>query len=129
LDIKSTQIGRIKQWPLFSTLVLGFISTLLPQLTIMTNLFIVLTFILQAITTSSYIKENNKNINKLVKENNTNQIEIEYTKEEKEKTKTLEKNIDFSSKKKLEELKKFKNELIENNNDKIEEKGFQKRKK
>ena len=72
LDIKSTQIGRIKQWPLFSSLVLGFLSTLVPVISPITNMFILITFAFQLLTTSSYIKENEKNILKLCTEEKQN---------------------------------------------------------
>lgn len=69
LKIKSAQIGRIKQWPLSASLVLGLLSLLLPGMNIYLNISVIITFILQLITTTSYIKCNNESINKLKIEN------------------------------------------------------------
>ena len=75
LKIKSTQIGRIKQWPLFISLVLGFLSVLVPSISIATNITIFLTFLLQVATTISYIENNNKIINKIEKQKLINKVE------------------------------------------------------
>ena len=136
-NIKSTQIGRIKQWPLFSSLVLGFISTLTPSITIVTNISLIITFLLQIITAISYIKSNNKSVEKLKFNGNDMYLkkddeEMEI-KEKKEKVKTIDSFCTSQKNKKnyIDEkrnLEKLKEELTFN---KIssDEKGYQKIKK
>ena len=110
IDISSTQIGRIKEWPLFATLGLGFISSLNPILDVITKIMIITTFLLQVITADSYIIQNNMKINKNKKEeniiNNTLEIDLEEKKYDKEKKITNDKRI--------QELKQYKDELLNN---------------
>ena len=111
LNIKSTQIGKIKEWPLFSTLGLGFLSSLNPILNIITKIMIVITFSLQLITAGSYIKQNDKEIKNLRKNKEilgTNSLDVNFEKENKEEKKIITKNN------KIEELKKYKQELVNN---------------
>ena len=135
LDIKSTQIGRIKQWPLFCSLVLGFISVICPSMTAITNISLIITFLLQIVTALSYIKSNNENIKKIeIKNINIKLTEFEENKEKsKEKIKTIEpisssicNNKEYLKEK--EELEKLKEELIFKEEKNVQ-KGFQKRKK
>lgn len=120
LDIKSTQIGRIKQWPLFLSLILGFVSTLLPSLSIVTNISILLTALFQLATAASYIKSNNENI-KILKtidfEKNIDETENNNEKNnEKVKTKSIEGKNNVENDKtlsKLEEYTKLRNVLNE----------------
>lgn len=51
---KSKMIGRIKQWPLFATLFLGFLTPINNIFNITTNLLIVITSILQSLTLIDY---------------------------------------------------------------------------
>ena len=111
IDISSSKIGKIKEWPLFVTLGLGFISSLNPILNIITKTMIVLTFSLQLITAGSYITQNEKEIKKQKDEiinPNTLELNIEE-KEEKEKTKIV------TEENRIQELKQYKNELLTNN--------------
>ncbi|MBQ9072470.1 MAG: CDP-alcohol phosphatidyltransferase family protein [Bacilli bacterium] len=89
--VSSSMTGKIKQWPLFFSLVLGFASVIVPALSTATNISILITFLFQLATVASYIKNNNNEI-KLLKETETknNLIEIE---EDFDKTKSLEKTI------------------------------------
>lgn len=134
LKIKSTQIGRIKQWPLFISLVLGFLSVLVPTISVATNISIGITFLLQIATTISYIENNNKIINTLEEQNLINNIEEfdEDFEKDKEKTKNniIENNIQkqnnnaLSRTEQCENLRNLRNELtcnqhiekLENNN-------------
>ena len=133
LDIKSTQIGRVKQWPLFSSLVLGFISSIIPSITFITNISIIITFLLQIITAVSYVKKNNNNI-KNVQIKSTNNIQLEENIHEKSKEKIKTKEILPNSLKQnryineKEELNKLKQELIFKEKE-VEQKGIQKIKK
>ena len=119
LNITSTKIGRIKEWPLFITLGLGFISNLNPIINLITKIMIIITSTLQVITAISYIKQNEKEVNNLsnnkeIISNNTLNINIEE--KGKEKIKVLDKNN------KITELKNYKKELLENKDLKEEEK-------
>lgn len=69
MKIKSTQVGRIKQWPLFISFVLGLLTILNPSLSFITNISLVLTIFLQTLTIISYIKSNNKAIKMLKRKN------------------------------------------------------------
>ena len=141
LDIKSTMIGRIKEWPLFITLALGFLSTINPTLLTISNYSILLTIIFQLTTTASYIENNNKEVEELerlekiklvetfneIDKNNeitkTNSIELNNTP-------VLENNKNFSRMEQCENLKKLRDELTNTeDNKKTNEKGYQKVKK
>jgi CDP-diacylglycerol--glycerol-3-phosphate 3-phosphatidyltransferase len=90
INVESTLIGKIKQFPLGITFGLGFLSALVPSITIVTNIMLALTTLMQCMTLGSYIKENNKKVanQKL----NTKEIEIKEKKEdEKELTVTKRK--------------------------------------
>lgn len=140
LKIKSTQIGRIKQWPLFISLVLGFISTLTPVISLATNVSIILTFLLQIITTVSYIKSNNESVKDLDKEKIEHRIEEAEQNFEKDNEKVksklienkntniIETNKTISRPELCEDLRKFKNQLISNetNDDSLEKKYIKK---
>jgi len=139
LDIKSTMIGRIKEWPLFFTLALGFLSTINPTLLAISNYSILLTVIFQLATTASYIENNNKEvkeINKLEKIKLAEALEETENTNDKVKTKYIEnknqlvENKTITRAEQCENLRKLRDELISTtNNDKTEEKGYQKTKK
>ena len=115
IDISSSKIGRIKEWPLFITLGLGFISSLNPVLDVITKIMTILTFSLQLMTAGSYIAQNEKEIKKQKKETiypNTLEIDIEEKELEKEKEKIVTKEN------RIQELKQYKNELLTTNNEK-----------
>lgn len=124
LKIKSTQIGRIKQWPLFISLVLGFLSVLVPSISIATNITIFFTFLLQVATTISYIENNNKIINKIENQKLISKIEECDDNFEKDKNKNknniIENNIQkqnnntISRIEQYENLKNLRNELTNN---------------
>jgi len=65
LEINSTQIGRIKQWPLCTSLALGFLSPINGILLGLSNVSIIVTFIMQILTANSYIKQNNGELKKI----------------------------------------------------------------
>lgn len=115
LNMKSSQIGRLKQWPLFLSLVLGFISVLAPSFSVITNSSILITFALQILTAGSYISENNEKIKKLKIKQEIESIELGEKIKEKEKTKDLEKVNNTNSR--IEQYKKLRdllNEIIDN---------------
>ena len=139
LDIKSTMIGRIKEWPLFFTLALGYLSTINPTLFTISNFSILLTSVFQLTTAASYIESNNKaikKINKLEKIKLAESLETVENTNEKVKTKSIESKNQFIENKTItrteqcENLRKLRDELISTeNNEKTEEKGYQKTKK
>ena len=97
LKIKSTQIGRIKQWPLFISLVLGFISVMVPLISTVTNICIFITLLLQIATTISYVENNEKAIKTLKREDLLNDIKEINNNFEKDKEKTKNKTIEYYS--------------------------------
>ena len=56
---KSSYIGRIKQWPLSMGFILGYLSIFLPQLTLITNIFIFISFMMELAVFKNYININN----------------------------------------------------------------------
>lgn len=117
LNIQSTLIGKIKQWPLFTSLTFGFLSTLIPGLTIAVDSFIILTFLFQLTTMYSYIDQNNEQIKK-VKSSQNYITKIDNNDEEKRKIKTIENsntisnNICLSKKEQYEKLRDVLNDII-----------------
>ena len=114
INISSTQIGRFKEWPLFITLGLGFISSLNPIIDIITKIMIGLTFTLQLSTAVSYIKENEKELKNITENKemiNDNTLKVDL--DEKQKKKTYKKK----KKDRIQELKQYKEKLLTTNDD------------
>lgn len=107
LDIKSTMVGKVKTWPLYITLALGFLSPINSLLLTISNISIIITSIAQILTCVSYVKNNNEEVaelkrkekadevNKIIAEQNEKQKELIFTKD-KEQT-LLEKYKDLSN--------------------------------
>lgn len=116
----STLIGRIKQWPLGASFILGYLAPLNSIINTTTIILILTTSLLQAATTVSYIKRNIEQTNEL--KNKENNLLLE-TIEDFEKNNSLGKNIeaknsnitnDNITKEDIKiELKKLRDELIE----------------
>lgn len=138
LNMSSTMIGRIKEWPLFFTLALGFLSPISPTLFTISNLSIILTIIFQSAAAVSYVTTNSKLLKemkrnekiKLVEELQENE-EIDEKINEKEIVPTqLTQTKSISRMEQCENLRKLREELITTKDSKeFEEKGYQKRKK
>lgn len=58
IDIKSTTIGKIKEWPLFMTLASGYISSIDNRFDTVKNVLMNTTNAMQILTLHSYIKQN-----------------------------------------------------------------------
>lgn len=58
IEISSTPIGKIKEWPLFITLASGYVSSIDNRLDKFKDGLIATTNVLQALTIHSYIKQN-----------------------------------------------------------------------
>lgn len=137
LNMKSTQIGRIKQWPLSVALILGFISSLVPSLSLLTKIMVLLTFMFQTATSASYIVYNNNEIKKLKENKDLFNLENDIEKEtEKAKTKDSKENVVIKSKKTIttkeqcENLRKLRDELTYSDKiNNLKKDGFQKTKK
>jgi len=100
IKANSSFIGKIKQWPLSISFILGYLSVFLPQLTMMTSILIFTSFLLELAVFRDYIKVNNKIIktfengkiddlisdeinkkqNVSLKTNNKDNLKMEYTK-------------------------------------------------
>lgn len=119
LKIKSTQIGRIKQWPLSISLILGFLSLLSPGIHIYLNISVIITFILQLITTTSYIKCNNESINKLkIEANNFESQSIEQIETINEKSIDAKLNEKYKNKEQYILFKELLQQIINNESQK-----------
>ena len=92
---KSSMIGRIKQWPLFTSLFLGFLSPINEILSVIATSTVILTLILQASTLTEYTlskyKEAKKTDKKIEKKKNINVII--NNEDNKDKTNTKVKTI------------------------------------
>jgi len=60
INITSTKIGKLKEWPLFITLASGYISSIDSRFTKLKDGLIDATNALQTLTITSYIDQNNK---------------------------------------------------------------------
>lgn len=58
VDIKSTTIGKLKEWPLFMTLASGYISSIDNRFDKVKNGLMDITSIMQVLTLHSYVKQN-----------------------------------------------------------------------
>ena len=110
IDISSTQIGRVKEWPLYTSLALGYLSNINSVLLIISNISIALTATFQVLTAASYIKQNNETINVLKFNNKDTEVK------ENEGIKNVltienEKNKKLTRKEEIEQLKKLKKQL------------------
>ena len=138
LNISTTKVGKVKQFPLCISLILGFLSILIPSFPNITNAAILTTLLFQIATTSSYIIQNNKS-KKILKSKQIQDYITELEKEDNknEKVNILEKtnnkiNLETNISKK-EQYVKLRDLLIEIKNNKIQDEskvyeGYQKRK-
>lgn len=111
LNISSTTMGKIKEWPLFITLALGFLSPINATLFTISNISIILTSLFQLTTTISYVESNNKEIENLKRKNicsDINLLEREQKENKNELVLTKEKQNT-----KLEQYKNLRNVLNE----------------
>jgi len=113
---KSSYLGKVKQWPLSISFILGYLSVFLPKLTFITNIFIFTSFIMELAVFKNYIYRNNCQI-KEFKNTNNNQIK-NNNKINTNKEKTL-KNEYINLRNILIEIKKSKENNIEKENIKI----------
>lgn len=116
LNLKSTTIGKIKEWPLFISLALGFLSINNPILHNVVNASIFTTLAFQLATIASYINQNETEIKKEKEKNEyqTSNLDVKETKEE--KVKTLQKsnyNQEINNLNKKEQLINLRNVLLE----------------
>lgn len=118
LDIKSTTIGKIKEWPLFISLGLGFLSPISTNFLTVANVSILISSLFQLLTARSYILNNEKEVVQLRKNEEKIDIENNNTEETKNKELILVKENKGTTNQ-LEELKKFRNTLVKS--DEIEE--------
>jgi len=62
IESNSSFIGKVKQWPLSVSFILGYLSIFLPQISIITSVFIFTTFIFQLVVFKDYLNLNHKQI-------------------------------------------------------------------
>jgi len=114
LDINSTRIGKIKTWPLYLTLALGFFSPINSTWLTISNISIAITFLAQLLTCASYVENNNREIKNLkIKETieEVNQLIIEE--DEKEKKLVLTKEKEQTLLEKYKDLSNLLKQIIE----------------
>lgn len=129
LDITSTKMGKIKEWPLFITLSLGFLSPINSTLLAISNMSILFTLLFQIETAESYLMNNSKEAKILeIKKVNINAENIEEKDDTKELTLTKEKeNTRLDQYKNLRDVL---NQIIDlkNNNEELDISNYQKTK-
>ena len=111
---RSSNLGKIKQWPLSIAFILGYLSIFLPQLNMATNIFILISFIMELVVSKNYADQNKL----LVKGIKQNTSIIESHNEDMENEKTL-KDEYIKLRDILLEIKKIKENDIEKNDIKI----------
>lgn len=97
LKISSTQIGRVKQWPLFGSLAIGFLSPINNILLTISNISVVSVIVMQLLTSYSYILSNNKMIKETKSEDYNNDLLEESTNNEYENTLSFNKSNNCNS--------------------------------
>ena len=127
LDITSTKAGKIKEWPLFITLALGFLSSINPTLLTISNISILLTSLFQLTTAASYIESNNKEVKTLENKKFNVSTQINEEKEE-EKELILAKEKENTRLEQYKNLRDALNQIIElkNNNEELDIANYQK---
>lgn len=115
LNINSTGIGKIKEWPLFISLGLGFLSPINSTFLAISNISIIISSLFQLLTVKSYLINNAIEVKKLEKDNHKLELE-NFEKEEivKEKELVLTKE-NKNTANKIKELREFRNTLVESN--------------
>lgn len=93
LNFNSSKIGKLKQWPLFASLGIGFLIPMFSKAINISNILIAITVIMQIITSTNYININEKKIKNILNNKNNN----------------LEENIDNENNEKIKQLEKEKN--------------------
>lgn len=132
----SAYIGKIKQWPLGISFIFGYISMLNLPLSIISNILVSATVLLQLVTAATYTKRNIETVKEIKSKQTSKLLESE---ENYDKVNTLQKtigekdintkNTNLSRKELCDELRKLRNELIPPNELTNEEKNNQKIKK
>ena len=85
IDMKSSMIGKIKQWPLSVTLAFGFLAPINNLLFDITKIAIIVTSMFQSATIIDYSVKQNKKVKKLKKINFYNNSSTESTTDVKDK--------------------------------------------
>lgn len=126
LKINSTLIGKIKQWPLVISLIIGFLSPINNVLLAISDLTVNVVLVMQILTANSYIKQNKEEIRKNDINKKIALIE-RIDDEEKEKTKSLEltkdNNVEINNKSSLSRKEQYQalrdllNEIIKEKTD------------
>ena len=132
LNIKSSIVGKIKQWPLALAFASGFLTFVIPTLSSITAYLLTITVLLQTFTLGSYVIKNNQEVKRMEKSKKANEV-VELKNDEE---KTLSEKI--CVKKKLKNRKEYYKELrntlnqvlgLENDQEKAIQTGYQKIKK
>ena len=112
---KSSYIGKIKQWPLSIAFILGYLSMLLPQLVLVTDIFIFISFAMEIAVFKNYIDINNY---KVMRFNNEKTLNTPINEEKHDNEKTL-KDEYVNLRNVLIEIKNFKEKEFEKPNIKV----------
>ena len=83
---KSSYIGKVKQWPLSISFILGYLAVFFPQLTLITDIFIFISFIMEIVVLKNYININNYHVLEYNKSCHCNKLNTKNEDLNKEKT-------------------------------------------
>lgn len=106
----SSKLGKFKQWPLSLTFIVGIISQIIPNLSLLTNILIYTTFATQLFASTDYLIKYEKE-NKQIKVFQKQQI-IENNIEQKTPDNSNNKTETLNNQKRIEELTKIRNLLL-----------------
>lgn len=106
----SSKLGKFKQWPLSLTFIVGIISQIIPNLSLLTNILIYTTFATQLFASTDYLIKYEKE-NKQIKVFQKQQI-IENIIEQKTPDNSNNKTETLNNQKRIEELTKIRNLLL-----------------
>ena len=129
LDITSTRIGKIKTWPLYISLALGFLSPINSTLLSISNVSILITALFQLKTAESYLINNSKEV-AILESKKTNIITNSVEENNDAKQLTLAKEKQNTRLEQYRNLRDVLNQIIElkNDNKELDIDGYQKRK-
>lgn len=116
IDSSSSMIGKIKQWPLSLSFILGILSQIIPELSLITSIVIYSTLGIQLATSIDYAIKHEKEIKQI--NASQKQQSIENNTENKTLDKTYEKTVEIENdySKKIDQLIGLKEQVLYENN-------------
>lgn len=123
LSFESSKLGKIKQWPLFTALGIGFFTPAFQSAVLISNILISLTALMEVLTSINYVKINEEEIKKNNLKNTTENIIIENDDENnnKENLNSISLSNNKSKLDTYKDLKMVLEEVINSKNNNVED--------